>query len=360
MRLEVNGIEYKDFITLETQLRLDALSNTFTFEAAVPGVSQLSFKKGDPVRVIVDGEPVVTGFVEIIAGGYDPESHSVTIQGRDKTGDIIDSTLDDLGDLRSPISLKSIIEKAISNISNTIKVIDNANPKKFNEAEDITAPEPGKNTFEFIEDLARHRQVLLTSDSDGNIVIEKTPGGNSNGLLQNITGAANNNIISADFSYDDTGRFNVYKFVSSLNPIALNKTSNTQITTLVSQKGAIIDTGIRIGRQLVLIAESSFSDDSNDARAKWEANIRKARGLAYSCIVQDYRPEPGFDIWLPNRLVNIVDEFADINAQMLINTVNFSMSTTTGRLTTLTLVEKNAYTLTLSEPKSQELGGGFV
>lgn len=360
MRLEVNGTEYKDFLTLNVELRLDALSNIFTFEAAAPGVSRLPFKKGDPVRVIVDGEPVLSGFVEIIGGGYDTQSHGITIQGRDKTGDIVDSTLDNLGDIRSPISLKALIEKTIKSTGSTLKVIDNANPKQFNEALDVAAPESEKNVAEFILEKAHLRQVLLTSNSDGNIVIEKTPGGDSNGFLQNITNAANNNILSADFSYDDTGRFNVYKFVSSLNPIALNKTNNTQISSIVSQKGSVIDTGIRVGRQLILIPDSATSDDSNSDLAKWEANIRKARGNAYSCVVQGYRPEPGFDIWLPNRLVHIVDEFAGINAQMLINTVNFSMSRTTGRLTTLTLIEKNAYTLTLNEPKSQDLGAGFA
>lgn len=356
MKLEVSGVEYTDFTSLNAALHLDALANVFTFEAAAPNVSQLPFKGGELARVIVDGEPVLTGYIEIVGGGYDSQGHGITYQGRDRTGDFLDSMLDDIGDLVSPISLKSIIETAIKNIGSNLKVIDNVNPPLFKEAQDIAAPEPGDNAFDFVEFLARQKQVLLSSNSDGDIVIEKVPGGDSNGALQNIQGAANNNIISADFTYDETERFGVYKFVSSLNPITLNKTNKTSISTIVSQKGSIIDTDIRIGRQFVAISESMFGDDDNGDRALWEANIRKARGRVWSGTVQGYRPGPNFDIWRPNRLVTIVDEFADINTKMLINTVNFSLDPQDGRLTTLTLIDQNAYTLELEDPTVQELG----
>lgn len=356
MKLEVSGVEYTDFTSLNATINLDALANVFTFEAAAPNISQLPFKGGETVRVIVDGEPVLRGHIEIVSGGYDSQSHSITYQGRDKTGNFLDSMIDDIGDLSGATSLKLIIQIVIESLGLDFIVIDNANPAKFNPAQDIEAPEPGDNAFDFVESLARQRQVLLTSNADGNMVIEKVPGGDSNGTLQNIRGAANNNILSADFSYDQTERFRVYKFISSLNPITLNKTNKTSVSTIVSQKGAVIDTDIHIGRQFVAVSESMFGDDDNGDRAKWEANIRKARGRAYSCIVQGYRPEPGFDIWRPNRLVNVVDEFADINTQMLINNVDFSLDPQNGRLTTLTLIEKNAYTLELEDPAVQELG----
>ncbi len=356
MKLEVSGVEYTDFTSLNATLHLDALANVFTFEAAAPNVSQLPFKGGELARVTVDGEPILTGYIEIVGGGYDSQGHGITYQGRDRTGDFLDSMIDTIGDLGQTISLKSVIEKVISSIGINIFVIDNANPKKFNPAQDIEAPEPGDNAFDFVESLARQRQVLLTSNSDGDIVIEKVPDGDSNGTLQNIRGAANNNIISADFTFDQTKRFRVYKFASSLNPITLNKTNKTSISTIVGQKGSVIDTDIRIGRQFVDIPESTFGSEDNGDRALWEANIRKARGRIYSCTIQGYTPGPDFDIWRPNRLVTIVDEFADIDAKMLINTVDFSLDPQNGRLTTLTLIDQNAYTLELEDPTVQELG----
>jgi prophage tail gpP-like protein len=268
--------------------------------------------------------------------------------------------IDNIGDLSGKMSLKSVIEKVITSLGgNGVKVIDNANPPPFKDAQDIQAPEPGDNAFDFLESLARQKQVLLTSDSDASVIIEAPPGDDSGGVLQNILNDPNNNILNADAVYDDTEQFGVYKFRSSLNPIALNKTNKTQISTIVSQKGAVINTGVRIGRQFVAIPDSTFGDDDNNSRAIWEANIRKARSRTYVCTVQGFRAGPGLDIWRPNRLVKIIDEFADINTIMLINSVGFTLDARGGSLTTLTLVDKNAYTLELQDPDIQELGNAL-
>lgn len=360
MKLEVNNVEYKNFEQASATLRLDSLSNTFSFSAVSTTGNPLPFTGGEPCKVIVDGEIVVSGFIEVVSGTYGSRSHAITVQGRDKTGDLIDSSLDKLNDIRAPVTLKAIIEKVVKNIGLEISVIDNAGSAAFNKAETIAAPEPGDNAFDFIENLARHRQVLLTSDKNGNIVIEKTPGARSTVSLQNIPSSDDNNVISASFSYDDTGRYNVYKFLSSLNPVALNNAGTTKTEVIVNQKGAVIDTGIRAGRQLVFVSGLSFSNNQNEARAKWEANVRRARGRVYSCVVRGFRQKLGGDLWLPNTIVQVVDDFAGINSEMLINSTTYNFDVTNGRTTTITLVEKNAYTLILTEPKTKGLGIGLT
>lgn len=357
MRLEVNGTEYTNFTSASAEIRLDALSRTFSFEAATTKGNPLPFNGGEKCRVIVDNLPVVTGYIEVISGNYDGNSHSVMVQGRCKTGDLLDSTISPLSDIKEKVSLKSIIEKVIADIGVDISVVDNANPALFNDAEDIEAAEPGDNAFEFLEKLARKRQVLLTSNGDGDIVIEKTNLTDSLGSLQHFVGGSGNNILSASFSYDQTGRFNVYQFKSGLNPNPLNNAGTTSIATIVNQGGLVRDTQIRAGRQLVLVTEGGSSDKQSEDRATWEANVRKARGRVYSAVVRGYRPTPNAaDLWNVNRLVTVTDDFASINAQMLINSVAFSYSLQSGKTTTISVVEKNAYSLTLDEPKSQELG----
>ncbi len=351
MKLEVNSIEYTNFTSATAEIRLDTLSNSFSFEA----VESLPFKGGEPCRVIVDNEPVVTGYIETVAGDYDAGSHSLFVSGRDKTGDLVDSTLDAMDDIKLT-SLKSIIEQVITALELNITVLDFASPEDFNESEDIATPEAGQNAFEFIETLARNRHVLLTSDSDGNIIIEQTANVGTSGTLQNILGASDNNIKSASFSYDRTGRYNVYRFRSMLDEVALNNAGTVGIATIVNQNGSIIDTEIRVGRQLSLIAESSMSDDGCVDRAIWEANIRKARGQMYSAVVQGYRTKPGGLLWSPNSSVVVVDNFANIDATMLINSVRFNMDVDGGRTTEIQCIERNAYSLTLEEPVSQELG----
>jgi prophage tail gpP-like protein len=360
MNLEVNGVAYENFTAASAELRLDALSNTFAFEAVSVAGTPLPFKGGEACRVLIDDDPVVTGYIEVVDVNYDTRDHSISITGRDKTGDLLDSNISSLSDLRAPISLKGVIEQIIKHLEIDLTVIDNATPALFNAAEDLGAPEPGENAFEFIEGLARKRQVLLTSDSDGNIVITQATAVDSGAALQNIIGATDNNILSGTVSYDRTGRFNIYRFAATLNPIALLSAGQTDLAELVDQGDGITDADIRTGRQLVLIAEGPSSKDENNRRATWEANIRRARGRVYSVTVAGHR-HAGFTgkLWTINTLVTVKDEFADIDAQMLINSVSFNFDQG-GRTTTLTLVEKDAYTLALAEPEAtQKVGVAF-
>ena len=106
MRIQVNGIEYSNFNHAVATIRLDALSNTFNFGATSEKGNPLPFKGGEECAIIVSGEKVITGFIEIIDVDYDSGSHSISIQGRDKTADLIDSTIG-FNDLRGNVAMLS-------------------------------------------------------------------------------------------------------------------------------------------------------------------------------------------------------------------------------------------------------------
>ena len=357
MRLEVNGVQYTNFVSASCQIRLDSLSNMFSFEAAAPSGQALPFKGGEACSVIVDGEIVLTGFIEVVSVNYDAGVHTINVSGRDKTGDLLDSTIDKIDDIRGDgLTLKILIEKVVAHLGLDIQVIDEVSPDPFNAAEDIAAPEPGDNAFQFIEKYARKRQVLLTSNSNGDIVIAANSGIAADGVVQHSIGSNDNNVLSSSFSYDTTGRYNAYKMASGLNPVALNLAGDTDLASLVSQGGGVFDTEIRPGRQLILVSESPFSDGNCEKRANWEADIRKARGLIYSATVPAYRVggDSG-DLWQTNRVYQIIDDFVGKIEPMLCNSVSFTIDAENGRNTTLGFVGKNAYTLNLSPSPLSEV-----
>lgn len=353
--LEVNGVVYENFTGATVDIRLDALSNTFSFGATAEEGNLLPFNLGDACKVRIDNDLVLTGTIEVINVNYGSTSHSISIQGRDNTGDLIDSTIDVLSDITPPISLLSVIEKVISHIQSTITVSQEFTPTDFEAATSLLSPERGQNSFEFIEKLAREKQVLLTSDADGNVVITRSTAENfTAGILQNVLNASDNNIKSGSMSYDNTGRYNRYVFASQRNPLASNKTSSTTIDDIVTQQGSVVDQEIRKSRQMVLVAETPFSSTEDDARATWEANIRKARGRLYNVVVQGHKINGA--MWKINTLVNINDVFAGISGQMLLNAITYNFDVAGGSTTSLQFLEKNAYTLTLEEPKTDTLG----
>jgi len=359
MILEVNGVAYSDFTSISVNRRLDALCAQFSFEAVRIGNTPLPFKGGEACRILDEGDLILTGNIERLDVNYAVGSHNITLSGRDKTGDIVDSSLRAVGDFNPPITLKRCIQLAIRDIGASLSVIDRSGVESFQSAADMVAPEPGQGAFEFIEKLSRKRQVLLTSDGAANVVITRAASTRSTGALQNILGAADNNIVSGSISYDGTGRFRDYTFASSLNPIALIKAGVTDLVDIASQSGDVTDATIRRGRQLVLQSESSLSSGNNRERALWEADLRKARGRLYSVTVHGFRTGDG-DLWAVNTVVPVVDDFAGINGDMLINEVTFNYSVDQGSTTAITLVPPNAYTLELAEPQAQVLGDGLV
>lgn len=364
--IEVSGDQYENFLSASVNIRLDALTNTFAFTSTSQGGEPLPFLGGEPCKIFVGGELVLTGFIEVVNVSYDGESHTISVMGRDKTGDLLDSTLDNIPDLRGQsLTLKGLIEKVLegSNLSQILvfqqKDLD---IEPFNGAEDIANPEPGKSIFEFIEKYARKRQVLLTSNGDGNIVITQSSGITIPDTIQNLipsnAASVNNNVLKASVSYDTTGRFNIYKFVSSLSPIAANIAGVVDLESLVNQSGGTTDPEIRASRQMILTAETPSSDGQAEKRAQWEANIRKARGRVYSATVLGFRNTSG-NLWQINNLLSVVDDFCGISSQMLINSVSFNLDLNQGNITTMSLLNKNAYTLSIAEPKNNEVGRGL-
>ena len=360
MKIEVNGVQYGDFTAANATLRLDALSNTFGFAATSDEAQPLPFRGGEACKVFVDGEQVLAGFIEVVNVSGDSTNHSIDIQGRDKTGDLLDSSIGSLEPLSGRVSLATLCKKVIAHIGASIEVVDEVNPKSFNAAEDIANPDPGDNAFEFLEKYARKRQVLLTSNAEGNLVITTSSGEFVLGFLQNRIDdvGETNNVLRYEVSYDTTGRFNLYRSISQLNPNALSLAGDISPSVIANQGSTSSDADIRRGRQHVLVSEAMSSSGQSADRAKWEADIRKARGRVYSATVDGYRDQFS-DLWRINKLITVLDDDAGIEAKMLINSVNFSLDSQAesgGRTTTLSLLARNAYTLELEEPVEDEVG----
>ncbi len=355
MLLRVNGSPFDNFLSGSVNIRLDVLCNTFSFVMVRSETDPLPFKLGDACEVLVNDVKVLTGVIEAMTIDYDQEDHRIELVGRDTTSDLLDSSMLKLSDLGKGITLKAIIEKVISNIGSKIKVIDNANPDSFNSVNDLASPEPGKGAFEFVEKLARQRQVLLTSDADGNVVITQNSGKFLDGAkVQNtIANNQDNNVINATASYDNTKRFRRYVLSSQANVSALDESSVTSLETIIDREGVTFDRSLNVGRQLVIAAEAAYAKTDDFNRVRWEANLRKARGNLYTAEFYQFSVDGdpnNSNIWEANKLVKVVDDFVDINANLLINSITFSLDISSGSKSVITFVEPDAYTLALEEP----------
>lgn len=362
IRVEVNGVQYDSFVKIGVTKRLEALTDTFSFDTSKIGDEPLPIRGGESCKIVVDGETVLTGFIETVRGSGDEEQHEISASGRDRTADLVDSTLDGLADIRPPITLKILAERVIERLQiPDISVIDAANTAAFNKAEDLAAPEPGTTGFEFLERYARKRQVLLSSDADGNVLITQASGVNSGGALVHLFDDPSNNVLSYSFGYDLSNRYRRYITAGQLNMLTLNQAGAVGEDSIVDQSDTEVTDdgpGVRIGRQLVLVGESMFSNGQGRDRTLWEANIRRARSRTYTATVDGFRNQAG-DLWRVNRLVRVRSDYAGIDALMLVQSLTYSLDEGSGGQTQLTLVNRDAYTLALAEPMD-EVGAGLA
>lgn len=345
----VNNEQYNNLISVEIGMALSAIARDFTINVAQPAGTALPFKGGEPIQIYIDNELALDGSIFTVSPTYSKRDHTITLSGRSRVADLVDSTLLPLS-IASDISLRKVIEKVISQLGLDLSAIDQVpGLADFIIAEDKISAELGDNAFRFIDTLARKRQVLLTSDAEGNVIITRNGTERNPVTLFNEAGGTGGNIISSSISYDLNQRFNKYIVMSQKNGGADFFAGALDPKSFVDQRGEQVDGSVRSGRQMVMQAEKASSSDQSKQRATWQANINRARSRNYSVTVQGVRPKGG-DIWQVNKLQEVIDDQAGINEIMLIDSVRFSQSKRGGTLTKLGLVEKDAYSVELSEP----------
>jgi prophage tail gpP-like protein len=365
--LEINGVNYTNFLSINVERSIENVFGTFNFTATYAVGQDFPIKRGSSCRVLVNNTPIITGFVEKINIKYGASDHTISCQGRDSTCDIYDSQVDGDIEFVPPVTLDTIIKQTASkiNITNLGVINEAGNIPSFGQ-QDLVSSRIGQTAFNFIETYSRKRQVFVTSDGQGNIVLAR---GSSQqiilGGLYNMIGdpQGKNNILDASADFDDTNRFNLYRCKSQGNPVTLNFTGDTAPADITGQQGTAIDRNVRSTRVLNFNAENSSFGDDVVSRAKWEANIRRVRSSTLSITVQGDSYD-GINPWRVNRLVQVIDEFAGINAYLLIKSINFSLSLDQGTKTTLQLVTPDGYTpeanLPENKARTNNLGDQYI
>lgn len=362
--LEANGINYDGFTSVKVVRSFTNLANAFSFNAVSSQNIAFPIEVGNSCVVFVEGTPVITGFIEKISISYSEDSHSILVEGRDRTCDVIDSTIDDKIIYKPPITLRQVIVNVLKvlGISN-IGIIENVSIKPFSVAE-IEAGKIGNTFFSFLQDLCKLRQVVLSTDGKGNIVLDQASKTQISTVLLHKFNNNTNNIKSSSSTFDFTERFGTYKGFSQGNPVAYIDVPQTaqQITNRRGKTSQ--DPAVRSSRQFSFVSEKSTSDQDLQNRTIWEANIRRAKSKVYNCRVQGFTAEKDGIVWKPNILVQVDDDFANTHGVFLIKDVSYTFAIDGGSITDLTLITKDAFTLQAEQDarnsRANTQGKGFV
>jgi prophage tail gpP-like protein len=356
--VELNNIRYQGFTEVSVIHDIETLCRNFSVKATTLDRDNFPVSRGQACKIYVDDDLILTGYIETISIDYSITDHSITLEGRDRTMDIVDSTLDATMELKTPISLENVIKRVLNYLNITdMKVINHVSGLASFSSSEIVSGKIGQNAFEFLHDFCAKRQVLLTSDESGNIVITRGDGTPVSAALINVLNGTTNNIKHSSTKYDDSKRFNRYIIRSQENACAVNEASEVgySLTTIAAIKASSTDASIRKSRLLTMNAEkvSDVTDAKN--RAQWERDMRRARAIDYSATVFGHRHVGNSgDLWRALQIVNTQDYLAGVEDSLVIRKVEYRVNLQDGNITIISLVPKDTYKLLSEEEKKKK------
>ena len=357
LTLEVNGLSYGQWTDIKVNRSLDNFPAQFSFTAAFNIAENKSFpiKEGDKCTVFADGKQIINGFVEVIEGEYSMGSHSINIRGRSRTCDLVDSTVAADINITMPASLKSVINQILQKSGFTdiaVNIISEAQPKDFTTADKVVAS-VGDSVISVIDKYCRKRQLYITDDFNGDLVLFSGSTGKFKAQLQ-TAGNDLDNIKSARVRRDSSKRFNKYTVHSQQNLTTVDPFSDVSPNdTVGGLDSSAMDIDVRAQRRLNIIAESPSNSDECKQRANWQANINRARAFSYSATVEGHETGYG-ETYDTNYLVGVLDIVHDVRTDLLINSIDYSFDLQNGSVTDIGMVPRDAYTSEPSQPADQK------
>jgi prophage tail gpP-like protein len=320
---------------------------------------------GNQAEIYFDDALVLTGYVDRYAPQYSATAHEISVTGRSKTCDFVDSSVvyETDGQFKNltPGQLARQLAAPFK-----IEVVSDFDGEPIPDAQ----VQQGETCFALLERLCRLQEILVTDDAQGRLVLTRAGAGQCSTVL-----AQGVNILTGGADHDDSERFSQY-IVKAQRPAnrtyddygetgdallmvrgfsagqlfaaqrAAEPKRKTAPKTLTQITGTVTDAGITRYRPHVIIAESQADGAEAEKRADWEMRRRLGKSKVASISVQGWRQRDG-RLWLQNESVFIRSPWLDLDEPLLIKDVQFDYGEG-GEITELELVLPDSL---LPEPK---------
>jgi len=361
IQIEVNGVRYTGWESVSVTKTIETLCGSFNFDGSFTKGKDFPIKVNNECKIYVNDTVVINGFVEKAKVSIDASTHRLSISGRDRTCDLVDNTLSPAVPMpKLPATVKQIVEKILQFYGMTnIKVID---PYNLSPIKEVIAVELGQGAEDLIQQYASKRNVLITTNNDGNIIFQRA----GTDIYKTVLTRNKKDyqlIKGSDMTFDNTKRFHSYRVTDQANPMSDyyvgNQSTSKQNSDVSASK---IDDEIRKTRIYYLSSDDTSEADDVKKRVEWEGNFRRAQSEVYECDVVGFKPLLDDGIWLPNKKVRIDDVESNLSPiTLLISSVMFKKDNNGGSITHLKCVPQDSFTLQPNKPKKQksdELGFG--
>jgi prophage tail gpP-like protein len=309
---------------------MDQLADTFALtlvERWAEDQEPIPIAEGELVQLLDDGEAVLLGYVDTSNVNYGGDSHEMTVEGRSKLGDLVDCAAFALGGQFTDQRLENIARRLVSPFGITVTTDTDTGDvfRRF-------ALEDGETVHEALERLARARGVLLMSNAIGQLVVTRASEARRIGTPIEL----GRNVEAASRRGSVVDRFATYTVLSqNSGDDDWNGRSAAHISATAK------DGTVGRYRPTRIIAEAQVDKSGAQRRADWERNIRAGRSQSLTYTLRGWRDDDG-DLWEPNTIAHVVDEFARVDDDLLITSVALTEDDG-GRVARLTMTRPEAY-----------------
>ena len=347
--LVIGSSRHAGFTEATVTRSLETIAGTFSVSLSErdPGETRARVvRPGDRCRLDLDDEAVLDGYIDAVAIDYSPTSHTISVRGRDATGDLVDcSAATEPGEWHEE-SLENIVASLCQPFGiNVSRETNTGAPfRRFR-------IEEGESVFEAIDRACRFRAVLPLSDGRGGLVLGSPAQRRAaTRLLRGV------NILEASGTASWLARHSHYLLLGQQagnNDLSAEEVAHVQATAR--------DFGVNRYRPLTIVGEQSQDADEAKVRIDYEANVRAARARTASVSVVGWREEgeQGNEgaLWAPGALVLVSDDWLGINQDMLVSRVTQSFSGG-GMVSALDLVPRDAFAQR-AEPETSDDDDGI-
>lgn len=312
LELLVGGQLYAGWEKIGVTRAMDAAAGTFSLTVTdrwSPNSKPWEINPGDECTVRIGGETVISGFVDIVRPSYGASSHSIEVQGRDRSADMVDCSAVHEPDEWRNISLTRLAEILGKPFGVTVKA-----EADVGAVIDLVKLQQGETAFEALNRYAKMRKILVMPDGKGGILLTRT--GTQRAAVELVQG---NNILEASGTLDVSERFSEYT-VKGQGQFSEETDGETEAHVLATAK----DIGVKRYRPLIVVADTEATTATAQERATWEANTRLGASAKGTITVQGWRQQAGGALWLPNLLVRIRSTWMRLDGEMLIREVTFT------------------------------------
>ncbi|SHG64472.1 Mu-like prophage tail protein gpP [Pantoea sesami] len=341
--LRVDGREWGGWTEFSFTSSLDAIAGEFdlTVTTQWSSAAPRTIKEGMPCVLTLGNDTVLTGYIDDFIPSYDAENISIRVTGRDRTGDLVDSSVVHKSGQWKGLTLFQIAVEVCSPFG-----IEVVNETVHGAPFGSVVLEQGESAFELLDRLAKQRGVLLTSDGNGRLVITRASKQRATVALK-----LGSNILAARgrFSWKERNSAYIVKGQASAGGKLWDAQPPAQIGGIQT---VIADPEITRYRPKIIVKEDSLTVEGAGTRGEWFRARSLGDARMTEITVAGWREQgDAGPLWRKNRLVDIDDVVQNLRVTWLIKSVTLTEGDN-GRIAVLMLVPPESMDMTARHEKT--------